>query len=128
MDVYADKPVAKERSMPMAMTKVYDHFSFKAKFGGFKSNTDYILKIAYKTDINPEINDHRIIANGKTIYEGAQFGGKKDPEFDKNMLVEGFESAEYILSKDVFINGTLELEIKEDIDGFKLCELWIKPV
>ena len=44
------------------------------------------------------------------------------------MLVEGFESAEYILSKDVFINGTLELEIKEDIDGFKLCELWIKPV
>ena len=128
MDVYADKPVAKERSMPMAMTKVYDHFSFKAKFGGFKANTDYILKIAYKTDINPEINDHRIIANGKTIYEGAQFGGRKDPEFDKIILVEGFESAEYILPKDVFINGTLELEIKEDIDGFKLCEMWIKPI
>ena len=127
MDVYADKPIAKERSMPMAMTKVYDHFSFKAKFGGFKANTDYILKIAYKTDINPEINDHRIIANEKTIYEGAQFGGKKDPEFDKIMLVDGFESAEYVLSKDIFINGTLELEIKEDIDGFKLCELWIKP-
>ncbi|MEE1504925.1 MAG: hypothetical protein UGF89_11865, partial [Acutalibacteraceae bacterium] len=127
MDVYADKPIAKERSMPMAMTKVYDHFSFKAKFGGFKPNTDYILKIAYKTDINPEINDHRIIANEKTIYEGAQFGGKKDPEFDKIMLVDDFESAEYVLSKDVFINGTLELEIKEDIDGFKFCELWIKP-
>ncbi len=128
MDVYADKPVAKELSMPMAMTKVYDHFTFKAKFGGFKANTDYILKITYKTDINPEITDHRITANGKTIYEGPQFGGKKDPEFDKTMLVDGFESAEYIISKDVFINGTLELEIKEDIDGFKLCELWIKPL
>lgn len=128
MDVYADKPVAKELSMPMSMTKVYDHFSFKAKFGGFKANTDYTLKIVYKSDINPEINDHRIIANGKTIYEGAQFGGKKDPEFDKAMLVEGFESAEYILPKDIFINGTLELEIKEDIDGFKLCELWIKQL
>ena len=128
MDVYADKPVAKELSMPMAMTKLYDHFSFKAKFGGFKANTDYSLKIAYRTDINPEINDHRIIANGVTIYEGVQFGGRKDPDFDKEMLVKGFESAEYILPKDVFVNGTLDLEIKEDIDGFKFCELWIKPV
>ena len=128
MDVYADKPVAKELSMPMAMTKLYDHFSFKAKFGGFKANTDYSLKIAYRTDINPEINDHRIIANGVTIYEGVQFGGRKDPDFDKEMLDKGFESAEYILPKDVFVNGTLDLEIKEDIDGFKFCELWIKPV
>lgn len=128
MDVYADKPIAKKLSMPMSMTKVYDHFSFKAKFGGFKADTDYIFKIAYKTDINPEITDHRIIANGVTIYEGPQFGGTKDPEFDKQMLVEGFETAEYVLSKDVFINGTLELEIKENIDGFKFCEFWIKPV
>lgn len=128
IDVYADKPVAKELSMPMAMTKVYDHFSFKALFGGFKANTDYTLKIAYKTDTNPEIHHHRIIANGKTIYDGTQFGGRKDPVFDKEILVNGFESAEYILPKEVFINGTLELEIKEDIDGFKLCELWIKPL
>lgn len=128
MDVYADKPVAKELSMPMAMTKVYDHFSFKALFGGFKANTDYTLKITYKSDINHEIQHHRIIANGKTIYDGAQFGSRKDPIFDKEILVKGFESAEYILPKEVFINGTLELEIKEDIDGFKLCELWIKPL
>ena len=88
----------------------------------------YTLKIVYRTDINPEINDHRIIANGITIYEGAQFGGRKDPDFDREMLVNGFESAEYILPSEVFINGTLDLEIKEDIDGFKLCEFWIKPV
>lgn len=128
MDVYADKPVAKELSLPMGMTKVYDHLSFKALFGGFKADTDYTLKIAYKTDINPEIKHHRIIANGKTIYDGEQYGGKKDPVFDKEILVKGFESAEYILPKEVFINGTLELLIKEDIDGFKLCELWIKPL
>ncbi len=128
MDVYADKPVSKELSMPMAMTKIYDHFSFKAKFGGFKADTDYTLKIAYKTDINPEINDHRIIANGIMLYKGPQFGGRKDPAFDREMLVKGFESAEYVIPKNVFINGTLELEIDEDIDGFKLCELWIKPL
>lgn len=128
MDVYADKPIAKELSMPMAMTKVYDHLSFKALFGGFKANTDYTLKISYKTDINPDILHHRIIANGNIIYDGTQFGGRKDPVFDKEILVKGFESAEYILPKDIFINGTLELEIKEEIDGFKLCELWIKPL
>lgn len=128
MDVYADKPISKELSMPMAMTKVYDHLSFKALFGGFKANTDYTLKISYKTDINPDILHHRIIANGNIIYDGTQFGGRKDPVFDKEILVKGFESAEYILPKDIFINGTLELEIKEEIDGFKLCELWIKPL
>lgn len=128
MDVYADKPIAKELSMPMAMTKVYDHLSFKALFGGFKANTDYTLKISYKTDINPDILHHRIISNGNIIYDGTQFGGRKDPVFDKEILVKGFESAEYILPKDIFINGTLELEIKEEIDGFKLCELWIKPL
>lgn len=128
MDVYADKPIAKELSMPMSMTKVYDHFSFKALFGGFKADMDYTLKIAYKTDINPQIEHHRVIANGVTVYDGKQYGGKKDPAFDREMLAEGFESAEYTLPKNLFINGTLELEIKEDIDGFKLCELWLKPV
>ena len=49
MDVYADKPFAKEKSMPMAMTKVFDHFTFSAKFGGFIPETDYTLKIAYKS-------------------------------------------------------------------------------
>ncbi len=128
MDVYADKPIAKKLSMPMAMTKVYDHFSFKALFGTFKPNTDYTLKIVYKTDNNSEIKHHRVVANGKVIYDGEQFGGRKDPIFDKEMLVEGFESAEYILPKEVFRNGTLDLEIRENTDGFKLCELWIKPL
>ena len=127
MDVYADKPVAKQLSMPMAMTKVYDHFSFRAKFGGLKPDTDYTLKIAYKTDINPEINDHRVVVNDVVIYEGAQFGGRRDPDFDREMLVKGFESAEYDLPKSVIINGTIDLLITEAIDGFKLCELWIKP-
>lgn len=128
MDVYADKPIARELSLPMAMTKVYDHFSFKARFGGLKPNTDYILKIVYKTDIAPDIEHHRITANGITVYDGKQYGGRKDPLFDRDILAEGFESAEYDLPRDIFINGTLELEITESKRGFKLCEFWINPV
>ena len=110
----------------MCMTKVYDHFTFKAKFGGFRANTDYVLTIAYKSPRNADAQLHKISANGVTIYEGPQFGGMKNEEFDKKFLVEGFESASYEISRDVFINGTLELDISEPLSGFKLCELWIK--
>lgn len=125
MDIQADKPHAKKLSMPMGMAKVFDHFSFKAHFGGFLPETDYLLRVTYQTDINPEITQHKITANGTTIYEGKQYGGEKDPIFDKEFLVEGFESAVYKLPASVFVNGALELEISEPIDGFKFCELWI---
>lgn len=128
MDVYADKPFAKEKSMPMAMTKVFDHFTFSAKFGGFIPETDYTLKIAYKSDKNENITHHTVKAGGEKIYEGSQYGGKKNEQFDKDFLVPGFESATYILPKEVFKNGALDIEISEPIDGFKLCELWIKPI
>lgn len=125
MDIQGDRPYTKETPIPMSMTKLYDHFSVKAKFGGFKSNTDYTLTIVYKSDASATAR-HRVTANGITIYEGAQFGGKKNPQFDKEFLAPGFESASYTLTSDVFINGTLELEICEPDIGFKFCELWIK--
>lgn len=127
MDIQGDRPYTKETPLPMGMTKVFDHFSFKAHFGGFAPDTDYALKIAYKAENAPEIKHHKITANGKVIYEGARYGGKEDPDFDKDFLAPGFASAEYTLPKEVFINGTLELEISEPTEGFKFCELWIKP-
>ncbi len=126
MDIQGDRPYTKENPLPMSMTKVYDHFTLKSRFGGFKPNTDYTLTIVYKGGPSADAINHRITANGITIYEGAQFGGDKNPQFDKEFLVDGFESASYILKSDVFVNGTLELEISEPNDGFKFCELWIK--
>ncbi len=125
MDIQGDRPYTKETPLPMSMTKVYDHFTFKAKFGGFAPDTDYTLTIVYKGDATPDTN-HRITANNTVIYEGAQFGGEKNTTFDKEFLAPGFESASYTLKRDVFINGTLELEISEPNVGFKFCELWIK--
>lgn len=126
MDIQGDRPYTKETPIPMSMTKLYDNYSFKAHFGGFKKNCDYVLKIIYKSDKSPEIKTHRIIANDRTIYEGEQFGGIRDEQYDKEMLPPGFESASYIISSDIFINGTLELVIEEPTNGFKFCEMWIK--
>ena len=125
MDVQGDRPYTKKTPLPMSMTKLYDHFTFKAKLGGFAPDTDYTLTIVYKSDAKTDTK-HRITANNLVIYEGAQFGGEKNPTFDKEFLAPGFESASYTLSSDVFINGTLELEISEPNVGFKFCELWIK--
>lgn len=125
MDIQGDRPYTKEKALPMSMTKLYDNYSLNAKFGGFKPATDYTLTVVYKSDASAEAN-HKITANGITIYEGPQFGGEKNPEFDKEFLVEGFESASYRLKSDIFINGTLELEIIEPDIGFKFCEMWIK--
>lgn len=126
MDIQGDRPYTKESPLPMSMTKVYDNFGFKAKFGGFKKNTDYTLTVAYKSDNNPDIKNHRVVANGVKLYEGVQYGGEKNKKFDSEFLSEGFESATYEIKSDIFINGTLEIEICEPNEGFKFCELWIK--
>ena len=126
MDIQGDRPYTRQTALPMCMTKVYDHFTFKAKFGGFRADTDYVLTIAYKSPRNADAQLHKICANGITIYEGPQFGGMKNEEFDRCFLVDGFESASYEIGKDLFINGTLELSISEPLSGFKLCEIWIR--
>jgi hypothetical protein len=125
MDIQGDRPYTKETPIPMSMTKLYDNYTLKAKFGGFKPETDYTLTIVYKSDASADAK-HRITANSHIIYEGAQFGGEKNPQFDKDFLVPGFESATYNLKSDIFVNGTLELEISEPDIGFKFCEMWIK--
>ncbi len=125
MDIQGDRPYTKETPIPMSMTKLYDNYTLKAKFGGFKPETDYTLTIVYKSDASADAK-HRITANSHIIYEGAQFGGEKNPQFDKEFLVPGFESAAYNLKSDIFVNGTLELEISEPDIGFKFCEMWIK--
>ena len=125
MDIQGDRPYTRERALPMSMTKLYDNYTFRAKLGGFRPGTDYTLTIVYKSDAS-DTATHTISANGHVIYQGPQFGGAKNPQFDKEFLVEGFESATYSLSKDVFVNGTLELLISEPDIGFKFSEMWIK--
>ncbi len=126
MDIRGDRPDYKSQPIPMSLSKVYDHFSFKGKFGGFMPNTDYELTVTYFSDISENVKHHKVIANGITIYDGPQFGGKKNAEFDNINLQKGFETATYTLKSDVFLNGALNLEISEPTEGVKLCELFIR--
>ncbi len=126
MDIRGDRPECKTAPLPMSLTKVYDHFSFKAHFGGFKPDTDYLLTVIYQTDINEGIKHHKVVANNTVIYEGPQFGGKKNEQLDKIILQKGFQSATYLLKSDVLLNGALNLEISEPTEGAKLCELLIR--
>lgn len=48
MDIQGDRPYAKENPLPMSMTKIYDHYSFFARFGGFAPDTDYTLTVVYR--------------------------------------------------------------------------------
>lgn len=123
MNFQGDRP-ENNGSMPVSMLKVYDHFSFHAKLGGF-SDRDYTLTVIYK-DHSTKNTHQKITANGFTVYEGASFGGERNGQFDKEMLCDGFLSAAYKIKKEYFINGTLDLLITEDTKGIEICEFFIK--
>ena len=125
MNFQGDRPV-NNGSIPMSMLKVYDHFSFHAKLGGF-SDCDYTLTVIYKNH-STENTHQKITANGFTVYEGVSFGGERNPQFDKEMLSEGFLSATYKIPKEFFINGTLDLLITEETKGIEICEFFIKKL
>ena len=128
MDVQGDRPSTREAPLPMSMTKVYDHFTFEARFGGFLPDTDYELTVVYKDKTKDSVTEHTICANGKIIYKGPQFGGCKVQELDSVILAPGFTSATYRIGSEIFINGALELCISEPIMGVNICELWLKKV
>ncbi len=125
MDIQGDRPFAKEKAYPMALSKAFDHFSLEAFFGGLAPDTDYELKIVYKTQSKEKIKNHKITVNDKIIYEGPRYGGNPDPFFDSALLSEDFESATYPLPRQVILNTTVHLLITEPTDGFLISELWI---
>jgi hypothetical protein len=125
IDFQGDRVRVNNGNMPMGMLKLYDHYSFRCKLGGFTPGQDYKLRITFSSKKIAALKHHKIVANGFTIYEGPQYGGERDLTFDEEMLCPGFESATYDLPADVFANGCLELVFSEPIAGVKLSEFWI---
>ena len=125
IDYQGDRPNVNNGNIPMSMLKLYDHYSFRCKLGGFIPGKDYKLRVTYSSKKIPLLNHHHVLANGITIYDGAQYGGEKNEQFDSEMLAPGFESATYSLPVHVFENGCIELEIGEPIAGVMLSEFWI---
>ena len=125
IDYQGDRPDVNNGNIPMSMLKLYDHFTFRCKLGGFVPGTDYKLRVTYSSKKNASLKHHRIMANNTKIYEGAQYGGKRNEQFDKEMLAPGFETATYSLPAHVFENGCIKLEIGEPTAGVMMSEFWI---
>ena len=120
-----DRPNVNNGNIPMSMLKLYDHYSFRCRLGGFTPGTDYKLRVTFSSKKIPVLIHHHVIANGVTVYDGPQFGGEKDEGFDAELLAPGFETATYTLPASVFVNGCIDLEIGEPLAGVMLSEFWI---
>ncbi len=124
-DTQADRPDRNDGSMPTCLFKLYDHFSLYAKLGGFAYGTDYVLMMTYQNSVPDERSEFKIKANGKTVYSGGCFDGRKNEKYTEEMLPDGFSAIMYDLPAECFENGCLRLEITEPIKGFKFGELRI---
>ncbi len=125
MNFQGDRPDVNTGAMPTAMFKVYDNLTFKCKVGGLDYEGDYKLKISFMSKKNTALKGHKITANGVVVYEGPQFGDKTDEEFDRLMLAPDFETAEYIIPREVVHNSCVDLEFSEPVMGVMFCEFWI---
>ncbi len=125
MNFQGDRPNVNTGNLPVCMFKLYDHFSFTCKFSGFSENTDYVLQITFKEPANTITRHHKVTVNNTTIYEGKQFGGYRNKEYENEMLPDGYAAVCYDLDQSLFINGCISIEITEPLIGFQLSEFRI---
>ena len=123
MNIQGDRPDKNNGTLPTSLFKLYDHFNFRLKTAGLKYDTDYVLMITHRNLNNEDSVKHQVKINGKTIYSGQQFGGKRNTDYEKDMLPEGFIAVEYNVPKEVIVNGCIDLEISEKVNGFEIAEL-----
>ncbi len=123
MNIQADRPDKNDGTLPTALFKLFDHFSFKLKTGGLDYDTDYTLMITYRAASNEDSKKHTLKINGKTLYSGQQFGGKRNTDYENDMLPDGFIAVEYAVPAEYIINGCVYLEISEKVNGFEIAEL-----
>ncbi len=123
MNIQGDRPDRNNGTLPTALFKLYDHFSFRLKAGGLKYGTDYILQITYRDLNNPDSINHTVRINGNTVYSGQQFGGRRNTDYENDMLPRGFIAVEYDIPSAFIENGCVSLEITENVNGFEIAEL-----
>ncbi|MBR3974311.1 MAG: hypothetical protein IKJ88_00460 [Clostridia bacterium] len=125
MDFQGDRPDKNNGTLPVCLFKLFDHFTFRCKLAGFSADTDYTLMITYKNSPNEKATNHKITVNGHTIYKGAQFGGERNTDFERDMLPDDFAAVMYTVPAEVFVNGCARIEISEPLSGFEIAEFRI---
>lgn len=122
MDFRGDDPFDNDGSWPVCIQKLFDHFLFRAKVGGLTSEKGYTLTVTYKDRPNLKTEHHKVAVNGVTIYEGTQFGGRKNEEFENLFLPKGFTARSYDIPDGVLEKGCAFLEISEPQSGCEIAE------
>lgn len=125
MNIQADRPDKNNGTLPTALFKLYDHFSFRLKTSGLKYDTDYYLLITHRDLNNEDSIKHTVRINGKVLYSGQQFGGIRNTAYEKDFLPTGFIAVEYKVPADFIVNGCIDLDISEKVNGFEIAELRI---
>ena len=67
--------------------------------------------------------NHTVRINGNTVYSGQQFGGRRNTDYENDMLPRGFIAVEYDIPSAFIENGCVSLEITENVNGFEIAEL-----
>ncbi|MDR2646840.1 MAG: hypothetical protein LBB67_01765 [Oscillospiraceae bacterium] len=116
LDFQGDKP-ANDGTLPMSLLQVYDHFTLRARLGGFAAGEDYLLIVTYFKAPHPNAENYAITANGHTIYRGKSYGGTPR---DCPYLPKDYHAFAYPLPAGVFENGCLELFFSEPLAGIKI--------
>jgi hypothetical protein len=125
IDTLADCPDRNNGTLPVRLFKLYDHYSFRLKTAGLKSDTDYVLMISYETGSFDDRQCLVITANGTVIFSGKPTDGEVNEYYTENMLPSGFTAIMYTVPADTINNGCLFLELNESYKGIVFGELRI---
>ncbi len=123
MNVLGDRPDKNNGTLPTCLFKLFDHFSFRLKAAGLKYDTDYYLMITHRDLNNEDSVKHQVKINGRTVYCGQQFGGERNYDYERDMLPAGFIAVQYKIPKEFIINGCIDLNMSEKVNGFEIAEL-----
>lgn len=124
MDFQGDRPNVNNGSLPMCLTKLFDHYEFRARIGGLTPERDYVMTVIYGN--SPQQTEHfRIELDGKTFYEGTMFGGKENEKLGK-IIPSAYHATDYIVPAEYFENGCTRLVITEPETGFEIAGIIFK--
>lgn len=119
-DFYGDRNP--DGKIPTCISRLYDHFNFKISAAGLTGG-DYTLKITYRPRRTQGKEHLTISVNHRIIYEGEPYGGRRDAEYERDFLPDGFICVDYDIKAEYIENGCVLLEMNEPVRGFMISEL-----
>lgn len=125
MNIQGDRPDKNKGNLPTSLFKFYDHFSFRLKTCIQGCTDGCTLMITHRDLNNEDSINHTVKVNGRIVYRGQQFGGRRNTDYETDMLPDGFIAIEYHIPQELIINGCIDLQITEPVNGFEIAELRI---